>query len=107
LVVGVTPGQVRPLTDVNVKPALPSFVEGILVKLGVALIFSVMLAIATAAPLEQGLRYISTACLLISLWLFGLALARRRRLGTLSEWGEGLFFSLMAACVHFLVGLSN
>jgi hypothetical protein len=91
----------------NVKPASSAFAQGVLFKFGVALIFVVMLAITTAAPLAQGLRYVSAICLLISLSLFGLAVIRRRHLMILSEWSEGLIFSLIAACSHLLIGFLN
>jgi hypothetical protein len=76
-------------------------------KLGVAVLFAGLLAFATTGTLEQGLRYVAATCLLLSFWLFGGALVRRRSFTRLSEWDEGFVFSLIAGCAHFLAGLSS
>jgi hypothetical protein len=89
-----------------VDPILLSFAGRIFPKLAVALVLAGILALAVNGGLEQGLRYVAATCLLISLWLFAVALARRRSFGRMSEWDEGLFFSLIAGCAHFLAGLS-
>jgi hypothetical protein len=86
----------------NVNTVFLSFLQRVLFKLGITTIFVVMLAITTAASLGRGLQYVSVIWLLIALWLFGLALVCRRPFIILSEWGESLLFSLMAACAHFL-----
>jgi hypothetical protein len=82
----------------NVDPSVLSFAELFLTKLGAALLFATVLAMATNASLVQGLRFISVICFLISSWHFGAAFARRRPLSVLSEWGEALIFSLIAGC---------
>ena len=73
---------------------MQSFAGRIFPKLGVAVLFAGLLALATTGTLEQGLRYVAATCLLISFWLFGVALARRRSFARLSEWDEG-FLSLI------------
>jgi hypothetical protein len=80
-----------------------SFAEQLLCKLGAALLFAIMLAIATNANLVQGFRFIAAICLLTSSWHFGLALVRRRPLSGLSEWGEATIFSLIAGGAHLFV----
>jgi hypothetical protein len=91
------------MTDApNTDPAIASFVEQLLCKLGTALLFAIMLAMATNAGLVQGLRFISAICLLTSSWHFGVALIRRRPLSGLSEWGEAAIFSLIAGCALLL-----
>ena len=97
----------QPNSDWNVEPILQSFAGRIFPKLGVAVLFAGLLAFATTGTLEQALRYVAATCLLISFWLFGVALAKRRSFASLSEWGEGLVFSLIAGCAHFLAGLSS
>ena len=79
-------------------PSLRSFVELVFTKLGSALLFAMMLAMATNASLVQGLRFISVIFRLISSWHFGAAFVRRRPLSVLSEWGEAVIFSLIAGC---------
>ena len=86
----------------NLNPVFLSFLQRVVFKLGITIVFIVMLAIATAAPFGQGLQYVSVSWLLIALWLFGLASVCRRPFIILSEWGEGLMFSLMAVLAHFL-----
>jgi hypothetical protein len=90
-----------------VEPILQQFAGRILPKLWVAVLFAGLLAFATTGTLEQALRYVAASCLLISFWLFGVALAKRRSFASLSEWDEGLVFSLIAACAHFLASLSG
>jgi len=60
-----------------VDPILQSFAGRIFPKLGVAVLFAGLLAFATTGTLEQAFRYVAATCLLISFWLFGVALARR------------------------------
>jgi hypothetical protein len=84
----------------NMDPPIASFAEQLFCKLGVALLFAIMLAMATDAGLAQGLRFISAIFLLTSSWHFGVALVRRRPLSGLSEWGEAAIFSLVAGCAH-------
>jgi hypothetical protein len=82
-------------------PLLLSFAGRVFPKLSVALAFSGILTLATNSTLEHGLQYFS--CLLMSLWLFGVGLARRRPLvDELSEWDEGLLLSLTGVGAHFL-----
>jgi hypothetical protein len=84
-------------------PLLRSFAGRIFPKLSVALAFSGILALATNSTLEHGLHYFSAICLLMSLWLLGVAVARRRPLEKeLSEWDEGLLLSLIGVGAHFL-----
>jgi len=97
--------QWRLITDASMDPAIVSFAEQLFCKLGVALLFAIMLAMATNAGLVQGLRFISAICLLTSSWHFGVALVRRRPLSGLSEWGEAAIFSLVAGCAHLFVKL--
>jgi uncharacterized protein (DUF983 family) len=89
----------------NVDPSVRSFAEVVFTKLGNALLFAVMLAMATNASLVKGLRFISVICLLISSWHFGAAFARRRPLSVLSEWGEAVMFGLIAGCACLYVRL--
>jgi hypothetical protein len=89
----------------NVDPNVRSFAELFFTKLGNALLFTVMLAIATNAGLVQELRFVAAICFLMSSWHFGAAFARRRPLGVLSEWGEAVVFSLIAGCSIFFVRL--
>jgi hypothetical protein len=91
----------------NVKPLLQPFSERFFVKLGTAIVFVLMLAIATGATLGLGLRYVAATCFLISIWLFGVALVRRRSFGRFSEWSEGLIFVLLAGSAHFFAGLTS
>jgi hypothetical protein len=86
-------------------PAIVSFAEQFFCKLGVALLFAIMLAMATNASLVQGLRFIAAICLLTSSWHFGVAFIRRRPLSGLSEWGEAALFSLIAGCAHLFAML--
>jgi hypothetical protein len=87
------------------NPAIASFAERLFCKLGAALLFAIMLAMATNASLVQGLRFISAICLLTSSWHFGVALVRQRPLSGLSEWGEAAIFSLVAGCAHLFGNL--
>lgn len=89
------------------KTLLQPFAERLFIKLGTAILFVLMLAIATGATLGLGLRYVAATCLLISIWLFGIAVVRRRALGRFSEWDEGLIFVLLAGSAHFLAGLTS
>ena len=82
-----------------------SFAERFFVKLGAALLFAIMLAMATNASLVQGLRFILAICLLMASWHFGVALVRRRSLSGLSEWGEAVIFNVIAGCAYLLVRL--
>ena len=96
----------RLMTDApNMDPAVASFVEQLLCKLGAALLFATVLAMATNASLVQGLRFVSAICILTSSWHFGIALARRRPLSGPSEWGEAAIFGLIAGCAHLFVKL--
>jgi len=89
----------------NVDPSVQFFGELFLTKLGTALLFAVMLAMATNASLVQGLRYIALAFFLMSSWHFGAAFARRRPFGVLSEWGEAVAFNFISGCVLLSVRL--
>jgi hypothetical protein len=82
-----------------------SFAERFFAKLGAALLFAMMLAMATNASLGQGLRFILAIFLLMASWHFGVALVRRRPLSGLSEWGEAVIFSLIAGCAYSFVKL--
>jgi hypothetical protein len=76
------------------------------IKLCAALAFAALLVFAINGSIEQGLRYLSAICLLVSFWLIAIAVIRHRPLlGALSEWDGGLIFSLIAAGAHFLAGL--
>jgi hypothetical protein len=87
-------------------PLLLSFAGRVFSKLSVALVFAGILTLATNSTLAHGLHYFSAICLLMSLWLFGVGLARRRPLEReLSEWDEGLWVSLTGVGAHFLAGL--
>jgi hypothetical protein len=86
-------------------PAIESFAEQFLCKLGGALLFAIMLAMATNADLVQGFRFIAAICLLTSSWHFGVALVRRRPLSGVSEWGEAALFSLISGCAYLFVNL--
>jgi hypothetical protein len=75
-------------------------------KLSAAFVLAGIVALATKGTLELSLRYFAATCLLVSAWLIVVALIRQRSLqGGLSELHEGLVFSLIAACAHFLAGL--
>ena len=84
---------------------IPDFAERVFTKLGAALLFAVMLAMATNASLVQGLRFIAAICFLMSCWHFGVAFARRRLFSDLSEWGEAVIFNVIAGCAYLLVRL--
>ena len=87
-------------------PLLLSFAGRIFPKLSAALVFAGILALATNSTLAHGLHYFSAICLLMSLWLLGVAVARRRPLEKeLSEREEGLWVSLTGVGAHFLAGL--
>src|ERR1700730_8739306 len=92
--------QWRLMTDAKHEPRYRVFRGTAFCKLGAALLFAIMLAMATNASFVQGLRFISAICLLISSWHFGVALVRQRPLSGLSEWGEAAIFSLVAGCAH-------
>jgi hypothetical protein len=77
-------------------------VEQLLCKLAAALLFAIMLAMATNASLVQGLRFTSVIFLLTSSWHFGVAFIRRRPLSGPSEWGEAAIFSLIARVRLFI-----
>ena len=84
-------------------PAIASFAEQLFCKLGVSLLFAIMLAMAANASLVQGLRFTSVIFLLTSSWHFGVAFIRRRPLSGPSEWGEAAIFSLIAGCAYLSV----
>jgi hypothetical protein len=84
---------------------IPDFAERVFTKLGAALLFSVMLAMATNASLVQGLRFIAAIFFLMSSWHFGAAFARQRPFGDLLELGEAVIFNLIAGCTYLLVRL--
>jgi hypothetical protein len=86
-------------------PLLLSFVGRVFSKLNVALTFAAILALGTNSTLAHGFHYFSAICLLMSLWLFGVGLARGRSLEELSEWDEGLWVSLTGVGAHFLANL--
>ena len=86
-------------------PSSGSFAEQLLCKVGIALLFAVMLAMVTNANLVQGLRFISAICLLTSSWHFGVAIIQQRPLSGASEWGEAAIFSLIAGCASTFVKL--
>jgi hypothetical protein len=87
-------------------PLLLSFAGRVFFKLNVALTFAAILALASNSTLAHGLHYFSAICLLMSLWLFAVGLARRRPLEReLSEWDEGLWVSLTGVGAHFLASL--
>jgi hypothetical protein len=86
-------------------PSTGSFAEQLLCKVGIALLFAVMLAMVTNASLVQGLRFISAICSLTSSWHFGVAIIHRRPLSGASEWGEAAIFSLIAGCASIFVKL--
>lgn len=74
-------------------PLLPSFAGRVFSKLRVALVFAGILTLATNSTLAHGLHYFASICLLMSLWLLGVAVARRLPLEKeLSEWDEGCCF---------------
>jgi hypothetical protein len=85
--------------------SIVSFAERFFAKLGGALLFAIMLAMATNASLGQGLRFILAIFFLMASWHFGVALVRRRPLSGLSEWGEAVIFSLIAGCAYSFVKL--
>ncbi len=88
------------------NPLLLSFAGRVFSKLNVALTFAAIIAVATNSTLAHGLHYFSAICLLMSLWLFGVGLARGRSLlEELSEWDEGLWVSLTGVGAHFLANL--
>jgi hypothetical protein len=91
----------------NVKSLLRPFAERLFVKLGTAIFFALMVAIATGATLGLGLRYVAATCFVISIWLFGVALVQKRSFGRFSEWGEGLVFVLLAGGADFIAGLTS
>src|SRR5258707_12694150 len=83
-------------------PSTGSFAEQLLCKLAAALLFAIMLAMATNASLVQGLRFTSAIFLLTSSWHFGVAFVRRRPSSGPSEWGEAAIFSLIKPVRHRL-----
>jgi len=86
-------------------PLPDRFAEQLLCKLAAALLFAIMLAMATNASLVQGLRFTSAIFLLTSSWHFGVAFVRRRPLSGPSERGEAAIFSLIAGCAYLSVKL--
>jgi hypothetical protein len=88
-----------------VDSSVVSFAEQFFTKLGTALLFAIMLAMAANASLGQGLRFVFAIFFLMASWHFGVALVRRRPLSGLSEWGEALIFSLIAGCAYSFVKL--
>ena len=98
--------QVSRQMRIELDPHLLSFAGRVFCKLNVALAFAAILALATNSTLADGLHHFSWVCLLMSLWLFGVGLARRRPLeGEPSEWDEGLWVSLTGVGAHFLANL--
>lgn len=87
---------------------MQSLVRQTLIRLGVALALASTLAVVTDGTLEQGLRYSTAICLLISLSSAALAMAWRDAAhAKTAEWEQALIFSLIAAGAHFLAGIMN
>ncbi len=83
-------------------PILLVLARQVSIKLCAALASAALLIFGTNGSIEQGFRYLSAICLLVSIWLIAMAIIRHRPLrGALSEWDEELIFS----SAHFLAVL--